>query len=243
MDLLIISVIFIVLFVIIEVLSVVFKLTGLEMSKARFQVISLITHTGFTTRESELILQHPTRRAIASSLMFISYIAQITLISVFLHLLSQNRQRLEVIAVVLVVILAIIALSSHNRYVTSWFNRFIEKLLKRRVMRSMETQSVGQILNIGADYSIYEILVDSANPIAGKTLAQARLIEDYIQVLQVDHGSGITEFPKSTLVIEAGDKLIVYGKTESILKQAVRMHGKKQEENKPAKGNSHKNKI
>lgn len=227
MDLLIITVIFIVLWAIIEVLSVVFKLTGLEMSKARFQVISLITHTGFTTRESELILQHPTRRVIASSLMFISYIAQITLISVFLHLLTQNRQRLEIVAVVLVVVVVFIFVSTRNRYVSSRFNRFIEKLLKRQVQKSMEKQSVGQVLNIGADYSIYEILIDGNSAIAGKTLAQAKLTEDYIQVLQVDHGSGITEFPKSSLVIEAGDKLIVYGKTESILKRAVRTQTEK----------------
>lgn len=235
MDLLIITVIFIVLWVIIEVLSVVFKLTGLEMSKARFQVISLITHTGFTTRESELILQHPTRRAIASSLMFISYIAQVTLISVFLHLLSQNRQRLEVIAVVLVVVVAFIVLSTRSRYVSTRFNRFIEKLLKRRVQREMENQSFGQVLKIGADYGVYEILVDGASAIAGKTLAQAKLTEDYIQVLQVDHGSGITEFPKSALVIEAGDKLIVYGKTESILKRAVRSSSEKKEKKKQTK--------
>ncbi|MEX1307207.1 MAG: TrkA C-terminal domain-containing protein [Eubacteriales bacterium] len=226
MDLLIIAVIFVVIWVIIEVLSVVFKLTGLEMSKARFQVISLITHTGFTTRESELISQHPTRRAIASSLMFISYIAQITLISVFLHLLTQNRQRLEVFAVVLVGVVVLIIFSTRNRYVSSRFNRFIEKILKRRVLRNMENQSVGQVLKIGSDYSIYEILVDGTSTIAGKTLAQSKLTEDYIQVLQVDHGSGITEFPKSTLVIEAGDKLIVYGKTESIIKRAVRSSAK-----------------
>ncbi len=237
MDLLIITVIFVMLWVIIEVLSVVFKLTGLEMSKARFQVISLITHTGFTTRESELILQHPTRRAIASSLMFISYIAQITLISVFLHLLTQNRQRLEIIAVVLVVVVAFIFFTTHSRKVSSGFNRLIEKLLKRRVQRDMETQSFGQVLKIGAEYGVYEILVDGTSAIAGKTLAEAKLTRDYIQVLQVDHGSGITEFPKSTLVIEAGDKLIVYGKTESIIKRAVRSGEQTKENEEQATSN------
>jgi len=232
MDILILAVTFIVLWVIIEVLSVVFKLTGLEMSKARFQVISLITHTGFTTRESELILQHPTRRKIASTLMFISYIAQVTLISVFLHLLSQDRQRLEMIAFILLLVVGFIIFTTRNRKVSSGFNRFVEKVLRRKVQKSMDQESIGQVLKIGADYGVYEIIIDGTNALAGKTLAQAKLTEDYIQVLQVDHGSGITEFPKSDMKIETGDKLIVYGKTESILKKAVRIQPVTEEEKK-----------
>jgi len=138
MDILFIIVVFILLWVIIEVLSIVFKITGLELSKARFQVISLITHTGFTTRESELILQHPTRRRIASILMFISYIAQISLISVFLHLLSEDRQRLELIAVILVLVVVFIFVSTKNRFVSTRFNNFLEKALKRQVIKNIE---------------------------------------------------------------------------------------------------------
>ena len=34
-----------------------FRLTGMSEDKARFQVISLLTNSGFTTSESELILK------------------------------------------------------------------------------------------------------------------------------------------------------------------------------------------
>ncbi|MCK5130010.1 MAG: hypothetical protein KAQ68_09165 [Clostridiales bacterium] len=72
MSLVSILIIFIVLWLLIEILSVVFKMTGLELDKARFQIISIITHTGFTTKESELISQHSLRRRIASILMVVS---------------------------------------------------------------------------------------------------------------------------------------------------------------------------
>ena len=50
------------LWLLVEILAIVFRITGLDSQKARFQVISILTHTGFTTRESELIAQHPLRR-------------------------------------------------------------------------------------------------------------------------------------------------------------------------------------
>jgi len=221
MDIIIILVIFIILWVIIEVLSIVLKMTGLELYKARFQVISLITHTGFTTRESELIAQHPLRRRIASSLMFISYIAQISLISVFLHLLSENRQRLELIAVALVLIVVFIILITRNRFFSSKLNRMVEKVLARKVMKNIKTNAIEQVLKISPDYGIYELIIDDESSVCGKSLSEAKLKDDYIQVLKIDHGSDVTDFPHPTIVINPGDKLVVYGKKNSILKRVI----------------------
>ena len=58
------------------------------MDKARFQVISIITNTGFTTKESELITQHSQRRRIAEMLMLISYVGTATLISVIINIFT-----------------------------------------------------------------------------------------------------------------------------------------------------------
>ena len=48
--------------VITELFTFFFRLTGLPAERARFQVISLLTGTGFTTRESEIILSSRRRR-------------------------------------------------------------------------------------------------------------------------------------------------------------------------------------
>ena len=89
MSFVIFLVLFVVIWLLIEILAIVMKLTGLELSKARFQLISILTHTGFTSRESELIVQHPIRRKIASILMIVSYVAQITLITLLFDALSK----------------------------------------------------------------------------------------------------------------------------------------------------------
>lgn len=66
-------------FVIIYVLlirfySTLLRLTGLTDSKAKFQAISLITNSGFTTNEAEIITTNKARRRIASAAMITGHI-------------------------------------------------------------------------------------------------------------------------------------------------------------------------
>ena len=55
--------------VITELFAILFRFTGLPDEKARFQVISLLTGTGFTTKESEIILSSRRRRRLARATM------------------------------------------------------------------------------------------------------------------------------------------------------------------------------
>lgn len=51
--------------------STALEATGMERTKARFQALSAITGTGFTTREAESIVDHPKRRRIATWLILL----------------------------------------------------------------------------------------------------------------------------------------------------------------------------
>ena len=217
MDIIILFVVLGLMWIIIEVLSIALKMTGLELYRARFQVISLITHTGFTTRESELITQHPTRRRLASILMLVSYIAQITLISVFLHVITANAEQLGLVLGIIAVMGLFVYFATRNRFFSTRINRFMEKLLRKRIMKDIEKQQIDKVLKISPNYGIYEMIVDDKSPLCGKSLAETRLKDEYIQVLKVDRGSATVDFPNASMVIESGDKLIVYGKTSSIL--------------------------
>ncbi|MEG0310237.1 MAG: hypothetical protein RR604_04930, partial [Eubacterium sp.] len=50
---------------IIEIFSVLFIITGMPEARARFQVISMLTNSGFTTKESEAIVTVKKRRILA----------------------------------------------------------------------------------------------------------------------------------------------------------------------------------
>lgn len=51
--------------------SIALEATGLERSKARFQTLSALTGTGFTTRQAESVVNHPKRRRIVAWLILI----------------------------------------------------------------------------------------------------------------------------------------------------------------------------
>lgn len=69
----------------IEIFTVIFRMTGLTSDKAKFQVISLFTNSGFTTQEAELIVNSRIRRKIANLTMLSGFILNVTVISVLVN--------------------------------------------------------------------------------------------------------------------------------------------------------------
>lgn len=223
MSLVIFLILFILIWFLVEILAIVMKLTGLELSKARFQLISILTHTGFTTRESELIVQHPTRRKIASAVMIISYVAQITLITLLFNVLTQAAQNMTATAIALSVLVLFVMVVSQSKFLADRFDRITERLLKNRIKKVNSNDRIEQILNLSPEFSIYELIVDVDSFICDKTLSELKLKEHFIQILKIDRGFEMIDFPKANTKVLAGDRMIVYGKidalTEMIMKQ------------------------
>lgn len=220
MSLVVILIIMIVLWLLVEILSVVFKMTGLELYKARFQIISIITHTGFTTRESELIAQHSLRRRIASILMIVSYVAQATLISLFVNILNKNQQQLIYAGLLLLIATIFIIIFTRTKYVSSKFNRFVESLLTRRI-KNQKKMSIDQILKVSKGFGVFEFLLEDNNPYCNVALNDTKLSNMQIHILKVDRGSKTIDFPDASFVLLQGDRLILYGKTTSVTQIAL----------------------
>lgn len=221
MSLILFLVAFVVLWLLIEILSIVMKLTGLGLSKSRFQIISIVTHTGFTTRESELIVQHPVRRRIASALMIVSYVAQATLITLLFDMLNSDQQSLLYIFIALSAMLLFIILVTKNKSISNWFERFTEKILMRS-MKKTDERHIEKILNLSPDFSIYELVVDIDSTICKKMLREIHLKENYIQILKIDRGSEVIDFPTAETRVLPGDRMIVYGKIDAITKMVLK---------------------
>ena len=79
---LILFVFFIIIYILIsDIITIFFRLTGLTEEKARFQVISLLTNSGFTTRESESVVSSKVRRRLARATMLFGYAFTVTIVS------------------------------------------------------------------------------------------------------------------------------------------------------------------
>ena len=71
----------------IEIFTILFRITGLTKEKARFQVISLITCSGFTTSEAEIIATNRRRRRLAIICMITGIIFNVMIISFIINLI------------------------------------------------------------------------------------------------------------------------------------------------------------
>ncbi len=202
---------------VIEVLSVALKLTGLDIQKARFQIISIITSTGFTTKESELISQHPTRRKIAQIIMLISYIGDAAIIGFVLYIL-QNKKDI-VYSLMLILVLITIGLGILRK---KWMIRRLEAFIEKQILKGMDKtkkyRTVEEVLKLNDEYGVVEIVIEEKSRLIGKTLKDATLTEKHIQVLNVDRGSHIIHFPSVNYKFKQGDKVIVYGQLKNIRK-------------------------
>ncbi|HUT51477.1 MAG TPA: hypothetical protein VM325_19285 [Alphaproteobacteria bacterium] len=64
-----IAVLFSFSFIVVRIAAVAMRITGLAENVARFQCVSALTGAGFTTTESEMIVNYPIRRRIIVALM------------------------------------------------------------------------------------------------------------------------------------------------------------------------------
>ena len=67
--------------------------TGLDREKSSFQVVSLLTGSGFTTAESELVTSSRQRRRLAKITMLFGYVFNITFVSAFVNVFLSFKQR------------------------------------------------------------------------------------------------------------------------------------------------------
>ncbi len=79
-----IAILFALSFGVVRIAAVAMRLTGLPENVARFQSISALTGTGFSTTESELIVNYPIRRRILVALMVIGNLGLVSIAGTFI---------------------------------------------------------------------------------------------------------------------------------------------------------------
>lgn len=217
MILIVTFIVFLTIFIlIVDFFSVLFSLTGIPIEKARFQVVSLLTSTGFTTRESELIVQHPIRRKLASALMLFSYGSTVTFISFIVNMISKSliNTKSTLIFVVFIVLVTIFLKSSlmgHIEYI-------VENIVEHSKIWKRFNSEYLNIITKHKGYGICEIHLNENSDLIGRDIRRSRLKDKEIQVLSIDKGYILINFPNPDYVFEVDDKIIVYGNIKNIYK-------------------------
>ena len=173
-----------------ELFTILFRFTGLPDEKARFQVTSLLTGAGYTTRESELFVSSRSRRRLARVTMLFGYVFNITIVSsiinVFLSLKQSQLKDFMLGFLIPIVIFAVILVLFRIPAVKSWSQRVLEKLAGK--VLGVDAENYALVMDYIDDNTITQVRINKVpRSFVGKSLAETALMTDYnILVLLIE---------------------------------------------------------
>ena len=231
MNLLLFIIIVIVSFIMVRVGAIAFQLTGLEWSLAKFQALSCFTGTGFTTKEAELIATDRQRRRIASFLMVVGNAGLVTLIATFANSLRPAPTLPKVtpsflqsivppglipwmnFAVMLAAVYIVYRVFTNTRVAIGLTNALRRRIVKRQIIQPVTFE---QLIVATGGYGVSQIEISKDSPILGTTILDSNLRDRDISILAVQRGAQVMPNPSPSTELLLGDKLICFGKLDSI---------------------------
>jgi Trk-type K+ transport system membrane component len=190
--------------------AIAFEITGMERSKARFQALSALSGTGFTTSEAESVVNHPGRRRIATWLIFIGNTGIIAFILILI-LYLRNGLITPTLPYIIFVLLPLLVLALSVRF-------GIVNKLSTAIVRSLRKGSsasglvLDELLLQTGEYGIARLAVKWHKDIPTLKLKDYDLPGKEISILAIERGATILPFPMEDEMLLEGDRLLCYGK-------------------------------
>ena len=200
--------------------SIALEATGMERSRARFQALSALTTSGFTTRESENVVGHPRRRLIVGWMMFLGSVGLILFLILMFGIIVFGVKPAKPTSPYIYVLAALPAVA----FLVLFWLGVLDKLatvivnwLKRTGYFKLE-QSNTEIIYHAGEYSLARMTVGKAAPEVGSRIGDTNLSKADVRVLAIERGDKVLFYPEAKEVVQAADHLIYYGHTEEIKK-------------------------
>ena len=210
---------------IIEIFSVAFKLTGLATNRIKFQVASLFTETGFTTNESELIVNDTRRRRIAVACMYTSHIFSVVILGLLINLVISlvaslvNKPAISIemfkswyawvfyISLMLFLIVLIIKIPPINRR----FQMFLERIAVS-LSRKNRKYNIVSVIDMYGKNAVAEVFLNKIPEFAKDVpLFDMQINKKFsINVLSIERHGRMIEVNKDTMFAQ-GDIIVVFG--------------------------------
>lgn len=212
--------------ILIEIFTAMCRLTGISYEKARFQVISLLTGTGFTTAESEGMLVTKKRRKLAQNIMLFSYIFNISIVSIFVNVFmstsntTANEIKIAILLTMWNIVLMIFLRKS--RIVKNLIDNLASKIFDYRMKKKENYISIYDTFGnkIIAEVELRHLRRD----LVGKTIEELQLKNKYnIQLLVIKRKEEIISQIGPDTIIQEGDTIVVFGRLKDIKTVFVKM--------------------
>ena len=200
-----------------KVATIALMHTGLSTQSARFQARSAYTGAGFTTTESEKIMNHPVRRKIIFNLMLIGNAGIVTVMSsLILTFVLPDTLASKLYGLIIVIVgVSLVYWAIKSEWVDRALSKMINKMLKKYT--HLEVQDYAAVLHLKDDYRISEKKVAKDNWIANKTLRELSLRNEGITILGIDRlGHDYIGNPTGSFKLLPDDVITIYGKEDRI---------------------------
>ena len=221
MALVLFSLVVLVYWIITELFTILFRFTGLPDERARFQVISLLTGCGYTTKESEMFLSNRRRRHMARITMLFGYVFNITIVSAFVNVflslkLSQAEHYYFGILIPLAAV-AIIFVFMRVPRVRAWGDTQLQRIADKLAGRTDSFNTVLLLDYIGTETIALVTLKHIPEEYQGVPLSETGLKSNTgILVMLVERPGQKAEPAGADTVFSVGDKLTVFGDYNTI---------------------------
>lgn len=223
-------VVLVVSLLVVRVATVALTLTGLSQPLARFQARSAFTGAGFTTNESEKVVQHPVRRRIIMLLMLLGNAGIVTAItSLILSFVGTAGSQSSAGATwfriaFLIVGLTALWLFAHSRWVDDRMSRLIAWALGR--WTDLEVRDYAGLLHLTGNYVVAELTVQPDDWLAEQPLQDLKLSDEGVLVLGVERSGGkYIGAPRGDTVLNIDDTVLLYGRRDVVANLDERRRG------------------
>lgn len=201
----------------VRVATTALVMTGLSSDTASFQSYSAFFGVGFTTREAELVVNHPVRRRIIRDLILAGNIGLTSSLATLVASMMQTPNSIHPLFVIALVTFGILALLyvSRIRFIQRTMDFWIQHSLQRAgLVRAMDYEL---LLRIERGYCVSEYVVEDTCVIAGKSLRESRPWDHGVVVLAIRRNDEVLPgLPCPSDVIQLNDVVTLYGEEHAV---------------------------
>jgi K+/H+ antiporter YhaU regulatory subunit KhtT len=200
-----------------RIATVALALTGLSRDSARFQARSAFTGVGFTTSESESVVQHPVRRRILMVLMLMGNAGIVSMVSLLIVSIMNPSNTGSTMGRVGLLMAGLVALWFLTT--SKWVDRSLARLIEAALRKwtTLNVYDFANLLHLSGEYSVTESKVTENSWLANKTIRELNLSEVGVLVLGIMKPQGeYVGAPTAASLIEPEDTLILYGTEDSV---------------------------
>lgn len=199
--------------------AIALTMTGISYGRAKFQSLSAFTGTGFTTREAELVVNHPTRRHIVSWMMILGNAGIVALIiTTTTSFVTTDVSILPInIAVLGGGIFLLFIIATRTELGRRW-EMFVERKLGATTL--FEEGSSDELLHLVEGYGLVKLTLEGNSPLIGQTIVETGIPEKGFRILGIERDNGWIAAPKSRQDLREHDRLVIYGRLDDLRKLA-----------------------